>query len=502
MSYRPGYGAPVEPPSIERCIELLHGPIMGAPLDDLANLQAYLPRLDETNKYHSEYQQLVEATYDRAQQLAESLMPRLKEVSLPLNRELRQIARELSASYKALATAFGWVLVRLNRPSAQNVFDEPRRIMGLTMKCLQEQQVIALLTAAPQPSGLWHAAYQLYEQLPPPNSEETPLGARAEDTFREMLALACCQPESLSSSEVALALEYVRMFSQAIGVSELPVPSGEDMTTHWADINLDHSPTALSRRMPNLNGRLMNFSCARLAAVADGHVRELENGISAQELRLPAHFGFPASITLLKRLHKFWLDSPKRVHPRRKSSNMLQLCAGLENFWRILEQGSEGMPVLDLGSTSDWIVTNDSPAGYAVMHSSGDISRLENGSMVAVRCRPDQLWEICVVRWMSSENPEHIEMGLQLVSIGAKPIQIAFRNVKDMRLVPALLLSPMAALRSHRAILAPAGSCRSNRFVIVAGHRRIYSAQGTLLTLTLQTSHVELFEYEHDPSPD
>ena len=63
----------------------------------------------------------------------------------------------------------------------------------------------------------------------------------------------------------------------------------------------------------------------------------------------------------------------------------------------------------------------------------------------------------------------------------------------------ALLLPPLAGMRRHHAILAPAGTYTSRRFVLVREGRHLYVAQGRVLSMEVQTASVELFQYEIDP---
>ena len=65
----------------------------------------------------------------------------------------------------------------------------------------------------------------------------------------------------------------------------------------------------------------------------------------------------------------------------------------------------------------------------------------------------------------------------------------------------ALILPPLPALRRNQAILAPAGTYASRRFVLVHEGEHLYVAQARVLSLDMQTANVELFQYEIDPYP-
>jgi hypothetical protein len=122
---------------------------------------------------------------------------------------------------------------------------------------------------------------------------------------------------------------------------------------------------------------------------------------------------------------------------------------------------------------------------------------------IALRRDPKEAWSICVVRWLRSGDAGQIEMGLQIVSKGAVPVQVGFRLSSDrsVAMVDALVLPVLPALRQHQAVLAPSGTYTSRRFSLVSDIDRLYIAQGRLLSLDMQTSNVELFQFEIDPYP-
>jgi hypothetical protein len=148
------------------------------------------------------------------------------------------------------------------------------------------------------------------------------------------------------------------------------------------------------------------------------------------------------------------------------------------------------------------MVINESAGGFAIMHVSGFIEGIVSGGVIALRAEPEHKWTICLVRWSRSDNPEHVELGLEILSNGAQAVDIAFRSATGARaLRHALLLPALPALRSKFAILAPAGTYTARRFVMVAQSAHVYITQGRLISLDLQTGSVELFQFELDPYP-
>jgi hypothetical protein len=148
------------------------------------------------------------------------------------------------------------------------------------------------------------------------------------------------------------------------------------------------------------------------------------------------------------------------------------------------------------------MVINESPTGYAIMQVTGNANALSAGMALALRRSDEEPWTLCVVRWIRTETPEQIELGLQVLANSAKPVTVGFRNANRTRpMSPALVLPPIHALGRQQAILAPAGTYSARRFMLVSDTNRLYIAQGRLLSLDMQTAAVELFQYEIDPYP-
>ena len=115
---------------------------------------------------------------------------------------------------------------------------------------------------------------------------------------------------------------------------------------------------------------------------------------------------------------------------------------------------------------SQWMVTNESPDGYALMHIAGDTTGLAVGEVAAVRHGEEDpsgaaSWQVGLIRWALSENPEHVEIGLQQLAAQAVPARVV-RATGDGGNVSALLLPPSPPARIAPALLLPAGVLSAN----------------------------------------
>ena len=47
---------------------------------------------------------------------------------------------------------------------------------------------------------------------------------------------------------------------------------------------------------------------------------------------------------------------------------------------------------------SNWMVVNESPDGYAIMHVSGKAGAITVGDVVALRTETGNNWQLCIIR--------------------------------------------------------------------------------------------------------
>ena len=484
----------------------LAAPIPSDPMQDLAPLGRHLAALDRAQLDSPRYHRILDIFYDRTHRLSQQVKSRLREASQPLGRELRAMASSLIETHGRVAAGYERVLKDAGERLAHNKRRNPAFIAGRALRCLGEQLETSGMVAASTPPDLWLRAHALArearEHYEPTSTVVPGVSLDAINLYKAMLALAAAQPEGFSPSEIALAGEYLAQFSAAAEL-RTEAPPEDDNAWYWVDTERDMAPVPHGRRIPPRHGELIYCSFQRLARMLGEQVSALEAGMPAGNLRLPERAAEHAGRCALKRLQAHWSAPPHRQHARRHINYRAQVCIGLNELWQLLEHG-EAPQGVQTGAphATEWMVLNESAAGFAVMHVAGAVEGLAQGSAVALREAPGKPWSICIVRWMKSENPEHIELGLELVAPAARSVQLLFRNGDTGQSpTPGLLLPALPALRDHPALLAPSGSYSARRFFIVSGDERTSVTQGRLLSLDLQTGAVELFQFEPDPYP-
>jgi hypothetical protein len=453
---------------------------------------------------------LLDLFYGRVFDLAGRFRARLMGCGLPLSRHLhlplRRLVRlcgDLAAAYFGVARALAADLTRTQRLGDQS-------LGAHAMDLVSEAWVVAAMGGMSAPFELWGTAHSLFLTLGGPSAEAGLLAAGRDDrtirAYKRLMALAVIQQESFSAREIGWVADFL---DETAGLTRLEALEEGCTSGYWIDPAQDAPPVALARRRPPPVEGLLHLATDPLARLLTERLERLDGGLDEEpadvvdevvavtvQADLPQGLAARELVVLMRRLRESWAMPPLRELPRRRRQDAAEVCLGLRSIWELFQHGQTEADI------SDWVVLNESPGGYALM-STGDVSgALHAGMALALRRHGEPRWSLGVVRWIRTENPSEVELGLQVVAVGATPVRLGFRSGQVREMVHGLLLAPMGEVRRHQAIMAPAGTHSSRRFVYVhEGLDRLYVAQGRLLSLDVQTAGVELFQFELDPYP-
>jgi hypothetical protein len=485
-------------PVLNSALAWLDAPQIGDPLHDLAPLRHHLRGFVGTAIGPVERSELVGLFQKRADTINDSLKALLRQSTLPLTHRLRLIAQGLTDIHGLLATTTLDAARKLTASQMTEAGQSLAGFCGNILHNLAEQQQVALMVAATPPADLWRhgqIAYALSRRCQPDQV------MTAEQLLKGMLALAAAQPETFVGHEIGFLIDYLRSFP--IGVTIDPQPKGPLDSWYWLDEKRGLPPVAVTRRPPLAGGKTLYFSCATLAQTAEEHLRRLAAGENPEALGLPASAATDDYRIVLGRAQARWSSPPRRRHHHRPSSYAVEICPELDRLWDLLRgRGSEEVEQAPIPITK-WLVLNESPGGFAMMHLSGAISGLVSGGALGLRTSPERPWNICLVRWARSDNPEHIELGLELIAPSAAPVQIVRRDDKaGSRLTPALLLRSAHGHQRHEALLTTRCGTTGRPFTMIAEpDGKLQLTECHVNRLALQTSSVEMLEFSRDFSP-
>ncbi|MDR2364620.1 MAG: hypothetical protein LBD68_02025 [Zoogloeaceae bacterium] len=451
---------------------------------DIAELEKVLVSLRAEMKDAALQQAMLEKLVAAFRAHLKPFLRRFIGIRIPLERAFRQQIGALQHFLDNLATTHETLLTPLL------IQQQPKIALNFMERiafCLYQHIYASHLVAAPVQAGIWqrlHGAYLHSLRLPLIADErQRPLLA----AYREALLLTSAQPTSYTAHELEFVAEYVRKCASMITLTaEMPQ---DDDTVFWIEPARDFALFALTRRPLPSGYRAFYFSTAAVAEQAKKDLEALSAGTGAEALHLPEVAQTPAGQGVLRRLTIAWGVPGKRHFPRRRQANhrRAQLCAGLARFCQLLQKKNNAREV----DISQWMIINESPDGYALMHLSGTIGHVRIGDVVALRPDASPDWLVCLVRWAISENPEHIEIGLQIVALDAIPVTLVDDESRFVR-TPILLLPEYPSLRKASALIAPTGAVTGNSCAIrLSGSKKIRSL--SRLEVCEQNSCIEMF---------
>lgn len=441
---------------------------------------------------------LLDLLFKHVERVVTAELPALHEVRLPVSRNMRQRIQITQELLETLIQEYFNTLSELFDPQSTTPPHAPQHALRAVMQCIAWHIRISHLVAAPNGVGIWqklHAAYRTARRL---GIAETP-GADGAPSIQQfyihILLAAIAQPASFCSVELDFIADYIASCVKSVDILETPPLDRGGV--FWLDLDQDIPAHALERRPPPSDILALYFACDLVARDTRGRLAALTEGAPASSLGLPAFADTPAGRGVLRRLGRFWGQPAKRRYPRRRQSYRVNLCAGLEPLWQMIRHPEKG------GQISEWMVTNESPEGYSLMHMTGLTSHLRVGDIVAVQPTGDRAevapnWHVGIVRWAISENPEHIELGVQQLASHA----IAAEVIRPLELedgnLSALILPEMPPLRELPALVAATGKLDEHQGSLILlieqdnfGIREVHPT-----ALTEQTSSIEVFSVE------
>lgn len=473
----------------------------GTGLDEARGLHHQLQALHALPAAAEQRRKLLDLLYEYAAKIVFAHLPDLQEITLPLARKTRRMVRALRDLLALLAQDYLDALPAA--PDPQDGEPAPRSLATLqrAIRCLAWHVTISHLVAAPPEAGIWlqfHGAYRASRRLGLAKSAGGEIDS--ERVYLSTLLVAVAQPASFNACELDFIGRYLEVCGAAVELSE-EVPSGQQ-GVFWIDPEKDIPAQALTRRTPTPDSTVLYFACDSVARGAAAHLAALEAGQGAAALGLPAFADTPAGRGVLRRLSQLWGQPAKRKFPRRRQSYRASLCAGLDHLWHLLRGD-------DNSATSEWMITNESPDGYAMMHVAGEIEQIRVGDIVAIHPHPDDPpvnngWSVCIVRWALSENAEHIEIGLQVLAPHAIPVELAVPDGHGGGdHASALLLPQLPPLRPLPALAIRTGVVddQARKLIILVEQGNLAVHELRVTERNEQTSSIEVFTVAPDERP-
>lgn len=478
----------------------LDAPPLLTATDELAPLLAHLQTLRQSQATPQQRASALGRLYARSITVLKTLLPLLTATAqpIPIPRKTRQLARNLQNLLRPLAEELFATSVQSDVQQSNDLRQEQDILLWRCLNVLAKHLMISNLTASPASGGIWRLLHQAYDTARRFGLVgNTPEGATCslQNAYYSAILLGCAQPTSFTSREIDFVAAYLE---HAVDLIDL---THEDATqaTFWIDPLHDAAAMPLSRKAAPPDKRVFYFSCARIAEQLKKQLNLLENGGSPQQINLPDFAGTPAGRGVLRRLIAYWGEPVKRRFPRRRQNYRAVLCSGLHNLWRLFQDGQEAT-----AETSSWMVTNESPDGYAIMHVSDKTGDISVGDIAAIRIESSPEWQVCIVRWALSENQEHLELGLQILATRAEPALLGLpAEISANSRLSVLVLPKIQALHTSEMLVVPSGSLENRplKLILLVEKKNIEIREMKSTHLDEQNSRIDVFSIEPDSLP-
>lgn len=414
-----------------------------------------LQRLNGTRMRATLRQDATELFLAKANLVLPALDGKLARATLPLSTHSRSAAGLAEDLLVQLAYSYKLLLV-----------EQGRRLFGFAssgramLPVVRATQLLARRLAigyrmyATNPKGVWSELHQLHHFAARrglagkalPGESETPASI-----YRDALLVAFADPLKLMAGDLDRLQSYLESFGELATLA----PAGQQKPGQGLFLvkpQRDLPGYALAKRhhpMPQSQDLVLNT--LPLAEKLLDQLARLAAGEDPAGVGLPATAAEPAYRDLMGRLVKHWGAVPNRRFTRLRTHARVEISVGLRGIWDFLELHGKPAP-----ASGEWLVTNESPRGFALLHLSGPIEPIRVGEVVGIRTRDTQTCHICVVRWVLSDKPEHLELGLEEIAPAARPVSIRkTRDAADKPAEPVLLLPEVPSLNQAPALLAP-----------------------------------------------
>lgn len=467
----PGNDAPEPQELLARPIlSWLARPPADDPADDVDALRRHLGNLRERGFTPAQRHKILGLLQPRVDEALRTLFPRLYGARVPVSAHTRQLTRALqellehsSALYLDEAETPDQRLVRgLQRPLDESLWR--------SLHAASREIMLANLISAPHPLGAWQRLHKAFACARRLNlTRNTPQGTPASigAIYVRTLLAGCLPSSTLTALEWSLLDQITAAHAHLAPLSSRRPDHGAEHTFWWDPVQ-DSPPTGLTRREPADGHEVLYMSTRDLCTTLDGMQELLEEGARLPAGELPETLAPRHAQALIQRLLSAWQQARKRRFPRRRQSFRTDLCAGFDAVWQELR------PQAASPEPSVWQVINESPEGYAAMHVTGRTGKILIGDLVAMRPNGSPTWQICVVRWALSENPEHLELGLQIMAPRATAAHLVIADDQEARRLPVLVLPPVPPLRDRASLAMPSGArlepAMKLRLILEDGH--------------------------------
>jgi len=399
-------------------------------------------------------------------QIYRELIPHFSNASLPISKNEQAFANSAEQLWQEFAYGYKSALVDLqNKILNINSDKSTALVVQRAIHALKEVSLINYLTyRAPSPAH-WAELHQLYFCAVQQSAEAFKVAETLADVnessvnsvYTQVLLLSLANPHHLANRDIVKADAYLTKIAADAELRSLGFvdnPTG----VFLVGLSGDKPPTAFvkNREIPNNETDILLVT-VKLARRIHTHLKSLQGGVIPSDGSLPSEALKDHYEDLLTHLIKHFGKSPLRGFSRSKKSDGIELGIGIPAAHHFIPKIGNDIKNFMMSSTalrpSRWQILNVSAGGYALRKFNSSQVALYVGDIAAIKNNKTLLWELGVLRWVSVNELNQLDAGLELISPSVTAITVKADASADEG--EGLLLPELKALKQPASIVVP-----------------------------------------------
>ena len=380
--------------------------------DTIAAAAALVDRLVSLNSARMQFRlrmRLMDMFSEQAGKLLPDLEQRFSKGAPPLGGKAREAAYLAEKLYKELAAGYSTAVLRAPRiwPSA----GFKRQILNpliRAMECHAQRLALSEQLYAPHPKGVWLALHRLYRMARDWKIAEFDDARNVSpgSVYREALLLHFAQPQQFGPGDCKRVQTYLRQHS-TLALLYRPRSAVDGAGMFLIDARGDRPGEACAKLKGTFTPGGLVLDATRLLEAVQSETKALRLAASQANLSAQAY-----RLDFLQRLSENWRGRRTQRAVRTRFRPRAEVWMGLSQIWHLLLDMKRGARIAP-ASTGQWVILNESARGFALKYVSGVAPAVAVGEVLALRPDSRAKLHLCVVRWIVSNGPDHLELGLE-----------------------------------------------------------------------------------------
>jgi hypothetical protein len=452
---------------------------------------------------------------------------------LPLDERRKQVASQVRVLYVEMA--YGYKLIANSFAQAVQTGTIDKQMLATVLQRAIRYMTGILMSAyelyTSPPEGSWREIHQLYRFAEILGAIDVPVKDELNDAvpqsspghvYKQALLLDFSDPYHQPPGMIAKIYRYLDRWAPLAQVS-LAFAALKPNCQFLINLDNDRAGgvnTETSQITTEMRYRLLNT--VELARIIHQQLSSMQSGEFPDPDGLEKNFFAGQGYDMLLRLLSAWGVNPKRVFPRTPvQGKFIEVAFGIPaihfrvNGEKAFEASTTEVgpqpkrtavtdarpaanrvePGATLASARPWVLIDESAGGFALTNDDEPTGHVRVGDILATRAEGGQ-WQIGVVRWTKMRGARSLDVGVQRLAPGAKPVAIMALDGDQDAFLLALELPEIKPLRQPASLVTPRGLFKAGRlFYLDNGYQ---TRQIRSLKLVELSNAFERFQFQHN----